>query len=306
MLSDFGLYVGGNNADTMTVVMENCWSFGSAQLVFVATGAVNVVVTCRNCSAIRSRFGFYAGNGPGILRCINCLSLHAAAAPFQAIDTANSYNNAARVVTAAGNNPILLTAADEAKLTHEATSRWISMLGAVRNTSGLLTGGIDVGLTSDMFGKSYNVGSYPIGCSAGYETIELDKVLTTATPPGTFNEASRNTDPGETNVVGGTGYIIQGVNKTGSLSANNILQPQGNIPTGYVRPPYGTEVLPSESKVIVGTQFGADGTEFEGNVTLPATSDVGQGVSYGSNGTQLTGTKFEPRIIHNAKPGKVL
>jgi hypothetical protein len=69
------------------------------------------------------------------------------------------------------------------------------------------------------------------GTSYKYESNANNKTGTCAVPAasnvllgvavdattGTFDEASRNTDPGEANVKLGTGYKIQNVNKTGTL-----------------------------------------------------------------------------------------
>lgn len=106
---------------------------------------------------------------------------------------------------------------------------------------------------------------------------------------GTFDEASRNTDPGAANVLTGTSYKIQGTTHTGTLisGAGSVFPDEDDVlaragaygPNGddYT----GNATLPSTSKVLTDTSYGSGGTEFTGQCILPLPADVRLGVEYG-------------------------
>lgn len=92
---------------------------------------------------------------------------------------------------------------------------------------------------------------------------------------GAFTQAAladfANTDTGETSVVGGSvaslsgGYVI---NSAQSVAASDV---RSGVPIGGSS--VGTLVVPSESDVETGVQYGAAGTEFTGSLSSLPTTD---------------------------------
>lgn len=100
---------------------------------------------------------------------------------------------------------------------------------------------------------------------------------------GTYTGANRWSDPGENNVRDGVGYEANDVSKTGNL------------------------VLPAESVVEVGEQFGANGTEFTGTYTGanrwsdPGENNVRAGIVYKAN--SLTNNRVGSLSTDSTNPG---
>lgn len=242
----------GNSTATHTVLLENCWGWGVGTLAFVATGGSGATMTCKQCTITRHRYGFYRGNAStsGPLTATNCIAEHSGAStPFYNLTTAGSTNNAGRIVKACGANPVDLATTPPVWLDEIlfGVPQW---LAAMRNSSGLLTAGANSGLSSDMLGKAYSGGNFPIGASAGTEFVDLAKLLENATPAGsiplanvlvasggTFDEAARNVGVAADKILTGNSIKIQNVTTAGTFdeAARNTDPGVANVkaPTAY-------------------------------------------------------------------------
>jgi hypothetical protein len=103
-----------------------------------------------------------------------------------------------------------------------------------------------------------------VGSLAVPDPAEVLDGVDTDDTVGTFDEASRNTDPGEGNVEDGVTYKIANVSKEGTFA------------------------VPAEANVAPGIQYGASGTEFTGAFDVSATPDAPTITAIKAEATQVT------------------
>lgn len=93
----------------------------------------------------------------------------------------------------------------------------------------------------------------------------------------------------------GVGDVRSGVDRGDGQIGTLVVPVENDVRNNLNYGAGGTEfngdlVLPAANTVKAGTGYGADSTEFTGTVTLPAVTDVATGVTYGAGGTEFTGT----------------
>jgi len=158
----------------------------------------------------------------------------------------------------------------------------------------LLTTAAGAGAALDGVG---NVGAY-----TGFgvpDFPEVENVLTIDTVndvQGTFDEAARNTDPGEANVLDSTGYLIQNASKTGTYSPD--FPAVGNVTEDdTVDNVQGTYHEATTAEVQDSVTFGASSSltgTYTGEVSAAPTgfaiADSGDGVNWTISATAPAGT----------------
>lgn len=146
----------------------------------------------------------------------------------------------------------------------ESTTAAVSFASTTLSNSGFLkpttaTLGRNVGIHAGLEGNARQNWLVEIGAyQQTAATYDAAKVLATATPPGTFDEAARNTDPGIANVLAGTSYKIQNTSYTGTFDeeARNTDPGIANVKLGTEYLIYGATLTGTLTAGTTGSQTG--------------------------------------------------
>lgn len=261
-----GIFTSINNS---TVNVNNCMIVcGGAG---IASSSATATVNAKQVTIAHHTTGFTQYSGT--CSATNCLAFYCGTCFY---GTWSQAYNASTDATASGTgSQASIAAATIAAIADSADYLGVSDYRLLP-TSTLRDDGTDAGLTEDIDGNALST-TFPIGCSAGcyLPGNDLSKVLTTATPPGTYTPVAVG------NVRVG---VAVGVGGTGTLDLPAVSDVRDGVEFDAASKT-GTVVLPNEVQVLDGVGFGADGTEYEGNVIIPSVDDVKGGVFFGPNGT---------------------
>lgn len=194
------------SANGGSIVQECCFVDGYNSYGFSASGDALTATTWQNCTAYNCDRGFNGGVSKNCLSFCNTID-------FLNAQVGSDYNISGDATASGANSLISQTATNLDILSSQLGGIFRIGLSSSAVGAGDLTGQP----ATDFYGVAFDSGT--IGCMAG-RLIVTDPAVILVSAGGDFDEAARNTDPGSSNVLKGTLYKIQDVQRIGTLESS--------------------------------------------------------------------------------------